>query len=308
MDIRNAGSLRTWITCGSYSLLNTLQTSDIDLIELENATGVTFGVASYGEKYHFTRMLTPFSTFWSGINTVSKVFGIRIKRHCFQNKEKLIEWIENTKRNHFFIGPINMSALTYLPLSSQYKCSDHYIAICKNNNKYYITDSEGIPCLQTNLTKLKQMIDISEIMEANGIYNIGTVNIETINKNSTEHKRIILENACLNYCKAEENNQGGKAFLLCADLVKTVPLSNWISPFYYDLNYYMQRKIMFMMVDFDEEILNYKYKEFISNQITLTKQCLYYLYNRNISDCVKILIQMAALESNISELWKGWLV
>lgn len=307
MHTKNSGDIRTWVTCASYALLNTLQSSEIDLIELENATGVTFGIASCAEQYHYTRMLTPFRTFWNGIDTVHKAFRIYIQRHCFYNPEELTDWLFESSQSHILIGPVNMATLTYLPFSSQYKCADHYISLHFKKNKIYLTDSEGIPHMQVDLIKLRQWLSISGIMEAKGVYHAGTVHSETIKPDKTERCKIILENAHHNLCKAEENHQGGNAFLICAELMENVSASKWVSALYYDLSYYMQRKIMFLMLDEDETVLNSKCREHILNQIALTRQCLYHIYKRDFLSSINVMRLLAAEESCIPELWKGWL-
>lgn len=271
MKILNFSKYRSWITCGSYALLNIID-AEIDLLRLENSTGVTFGISSFEAQFYFTRMITPFTCFWDGVNTIKKICGITIKRMIYEDKKELIDYIESSLSNKFIIGPLNMMKLVYLPLCTQYKLSDHYIALHKDNNNYYVIDSEGIIKLRVSLEDLKRIIDVSGIPEADNKYNIGIIEgIDTIN----DEDYITLETIKLakqNIINAEENNQGGSAILRCLNIIKDTDINRWQTPLHYDLGYLMQRKYMFLAADTNKQFISNDLEDSIYKQIYLLSE------------------------------------
>lgn len=306
MGIFGSDRFRTWITCASYALLNILNCSDIDVVELENSTGVTFGVASYSEQYHCTRMLTPYRTFWDGLESVRNAFGIHLECFSFSDGEELIKFIHAAKDKSFIIGPLNMSSLYYLPVCSQYKCADHYIALHMKGDDMYLTDPEGIPHMRIYEADLKRILNINDIMEAKGKFHAAFISHRDPMPDNIERASVILKSAGKVFCEAEQNGQGGNAFLICRRIMKEVPASRWAAMLYYDLNYYMQRKYMFLMADNENIFLKSEFKEHIAHQIAVTRKCLSFFPEKaylNAADMMPLLFEE---ETKIPYKWKEW--
>lgn len=302
----NSDSFRTWITCASYALIHVIENKEIDVVELENSTGVPFGVASYSDQYHCTRMLTPYRAFWDGIDSIQRVWGIRLEHKSTPDSFQLLSFIHSIGEQNFLLGPINMSALYYLPLSSQYKCADHYVALHLKENGMYLIDSEGIPYMRISDEDLKRILSISEILEARELFHVGYV-LQTSMLPSKEERLYETVKIAENCFKAaEENGQGGKAFLLCKRVMKELPASRWVASIRYDLSYYMQRKYMLLMMDQEGIFLSSAFKEHIREQIHNVSKTLHFLSERSYS---KAIIEMEALsekETIIPYRWKEW--
>lgn len=300
----NSNNERTWITCASYAMLQALENKDIDLIEFENSTGVTFGVASHSEKYHCTRMLTPYRKFWDSIQYIEKIWGIRISHICTDSQSDLLSDILSLNKANIVLGPINMAALYYLPMCSQYKHADHYISLHINNGEIYLSDSEGIIYMRVQGKDLQRIIDVSDIMEANGYFQAGIVEQCTSPLSLEERSYITFNLAGLCYQSAEEEGQGGNAFLLCQDVMRNLSAAHWETSLRYDLSYYLQRKYMLLKADPKGIYLRSAFKEHLYFQIQSVQQTLYQLSQKAYQDVIKNFSILAETESMIPSYWK----
>lgn len=303
MNVYTSDKFRTWITCASYALLNVLNENEIDIIDLENSTGVTFGVASYGDHFHYTRMLTPFCTFWDGIDTIERVWGIHIEKFCFHDKQEIFHMLRNSPTSGFIIGALNMSSIYYLPLCTQYKCADHYIAVRKSENgNYLLTDSEGIPEMKISNDDFYNILNISDIPEARGLFNVGTATDTGCKTEKKEQIHEIMKQAENNYFQAEQNGQGGRAFLRCHEIMENAPIYKWATPLQYDLNYYIQRKYMFLKYT----CLKRELKEHIEKQIKEAARLRHHILKHEITEALKIIKVLSVSETMIPIKWKEW--
>lgn len=302
----NSDSFRTWIACASYALLHALNNTDIDVVDLENSTGVPFGIASYSSQYYCTRMLTPFYTFWDGISTVQKVWGIRMEHMSALDASSMLSYLLSKNNKKLIIGPLNMSSLFYLPLCTQYKCVDHYIALHITDGRMYLIDSEGIPYLRIFPVDLKRVLNIHNILEARGRLNAAVVSMENDALDRTERLREIIRVAENNFLAAEESGQGGSAFLLCQQVMIELPSSRWASSLRYDLSYYMQRKYMMLMIDKQGICFRPEMKEHLTRQINISSKALRYLSSREYSEATALMTDLAREETMIPYKWKEW--
>ena len=302
----NSDSFRTWISCASYALIHVIENEEIDVVELENSTGVPFGVASYSDQYHCTRMLTPYQTFWDGIESIQRVWGIQLEYKSMSDSLQVLSYIHSFEKQNMIIGPVSMSALYYLPLSSQYKCADHYIALHLAKDGMYLIDSEGIPYMQISDDDLKRMLSVSEILEARGLFHVGYV-LQTNalpSKNERLYETIKTAEKC--FKAAEENGQGGRAFLLCQHVMKELPASRWVASLRYDLSYYMQRKYMLLMLDREGVFLSSSFKEHIRQQIQSVVKILHFLAERSYTKAIIDMETLSEKEQIIPYRWKEW--
>lgn len=235
----------TWITCGSYALLHALQERKIDLIDLENSTGTPFGIACMEEDYECMRMLTVFRDFNEGIDQAAKLWGIEVQRLDADSKDELYAFLEDKTKKSFLLGPVSMACLTYLPLSIQYKCADHYIALLRlNENEFQLIDSEGVISLKITVNELMEKLFVNDIPEAKGKITIR----EVCRKGEAVSRSYLLahtfETACRNLKEAEKNGQGSEAILRCMKTMKCIPEIKWKEGSLYDFDYFIQRKLM----------------------------------------------------------------
>lgn len=306
MNLSSSDNLRTWITCASYALLHACQDTEIDVVELENSTGVSFGVSSYADNYHCTRMITPYKKFWEQADDVSRIWGIRMEHFITPEKEKMLSYLCKLKNKSIVLGPINMAALSYLPFSSQYKCADHYLSLYAANNQILLTDSEGISDMQITKDQLNRFLNIFEIPEANGLYHAAIVSRcdRALESKERLYETIKIAQQCFQL--AEQNGQGGNAFLICQRVMQEHPPSEWSTSLRYDLSYYMQRKYMLLSIDKTGLFLKQVMKDHICKQIQDIRHVLYLLSEQAYNNIISIMPQMAESESEISYRWKEW--
>ena len=308
MTLSSSDSLRTWVTCASYALIHACKDSEMDIVELENSTGVSFGISSYADQYHCTRMLTPYQKFWEQADAVSRIWGIRMKHFITPEKETLLSSLRTIKNQSLILGPINMAALSYLPFSSQYKCADHYLALRMEDNQIFLTDSEGIPDMQITDDSLSRFVNINEIPEAKGLYHAAVVYRCGRAMEPKERLYETIKTAERSFISAEQNGQGGNAFFLCQRVMQERPSSEWSTSFRSDLSYYMQRKYMMLSMDKTGLFIKQAMKDHICKQIQDIRYVIYLLSEHDYSQIVTQMPKLAALESKISYNWKEWTV
>lgn len=308
MNESRSDKFRTWIVCASYALLNALGDERTDPLDVENSAGVPFGLASYGAEYRCARMLTPFTTFWDGAPFVEKIMGIRIEKLSFSNKRDVLIYLKRSSPSRAVLGPISMASLSYLPLCTQYHSADHYIALETDvSGGYLLTDSEGAPGLKVSEDDLYQFLNISEIPEAKGRFHMGIVSLAGKALPRKERTLEIFRLAGLNYRNAERSGQGGKAFFKCLRVMNELPPSHWIGPIMYDLNYLIQRKLMFLKADRNRLILTPECANHITAQIRILAQLRQALSARRFPDVFNLMPAVAEAESMIALKWKEWI-
>ena len=299
---------RSWVTCAAYALLNALPESSLEVLNVENSTGVTFGISSYGAQFGCTRILAPLTAFWDGKDSLKKIMGISLEEYAFQDKGEVMDFLSDMRESRVLLGPINMANLTYLPLSVQYQFSDHYITINKiRPDEYILTDSEGIPAMKISKDELSRALSISGIPEAGGLFHLGIAAVCQEALPPLERTRAIFRNAEKNYLLAETEGQGGRAFLSCRDIMDSYPPSRWIEPLRYALDFLMQRKVMFLAADPEGEVVSPACMKHITKQIDTLQTLRSFLTLRRFSDVRNLLAVAAEAETALFVKWKEWI-
>lgn len=316
--LRSSSSFRNWITCATYAILHALQTEEIDLLEAENSTGVTFGIRSMGEAFHCTRLLTPFRTFWDGMLPAASIWGIRIHLFHFSDISSLTEFLHTPPEPALVLGPVSMAGLHYLPFSSQYRCSDHYVALRMTApGQFLLTDSEGVTEMPVTAEYLAGMCKVSDIPESEQVFTIGAVRQIGPAKPRQDRLYYSAMLAGNNLQAAELNGHGSKAILCCLRTMKNNAIQKWNAPLLYDLSYYIQRKEMLLCMTNAIQTLDYTsvspaLKSHIRNQQALAARIRLILSQRKVepderveavSEYMKIL---ADTEKILAEQWKEW--
>lgn len=238
-----------WIACGSYALIHAAGLHHSILIPLENSTGASFGVKCMGLDYFGNRMLTVFRDFHYGIDEAAPLWGIHMKRLDGAKKEEVEEALRDPYVDRAVIGPISMVGLSYLPLSQQYRCADHFFACIRaDKERWQLIDSEGVPGLLLTPERIISMLSVQNIPESYGRYTarvIADVNVSETVESREACIRYTLETAYANLREARRDGQGYKAFQRCGEVVRNMPAGKCIS-LIYDVDYLIQRKIMFL--------------------------------------------------------------
>ena len=234
-----------WVTCGSYAFLNGSGLSIDYLLPVENSTGTSWGMSSFEDDYEYTRILTTFREFSSGIDDVAPLWGIELQHTEYNSSEELIPE-DFTEEAAVIVGPVNMENLSYLPLSRQYKLADHFIVVRreKGEEKLLITDSEGIVGHYVDFKSLKNMLSIRKIPEAKGILHLRKIIGVNEPASQSEIVAYTIKKAMQNLKDAENAGQGFKAFLRCRDVVRETKIVNCRSSLNYNLVYIIQRRLM----------------------------------------------------------------
>lgn len=235
----------TWVTCGSYAFLNGSGLPEDYLLPVENSTGTSWGMSSLEAEYEYTRILTPFREFSSGIDEVAPLWGIEL-RHTEYNSSGELSLEEFPEETAVIVGPISMENLGYLPLSRQYKLADHFIVVRreKGAKKLLITDSEGVVGCYVDFNSLKIMLSVRKIPEAKGILHIRNIIVVNEPVSQMEIAAYTIKKAMRNLKDAESAGQGFKAFLRCRDTIRETKLINLRNSLNYNLVYVIQRRLM----------------------------------------------------------------
>lgn len=304
---------RTWVTCGAYAMLHALQANDIDLLELENSTGVTFGVASYGADHHCTRMLTPFRTFWRGMTVAAHLWGITIQLATFQDVSELCSFLEKVPPGtHLVLGPVSMAGLQYLPLSTQYRCADHYVALHKDHlSRLLLTDSEGVTEMQLTVQALAGMCMVEGIPEAKQMYTVGIVAHDGPVEPLANRLKYTIQTAGENLQAAEHAGQGSSAILRCLCTMKAIAIQRWRGSVLYDLSYFIQRKDMLLrlavdLVETGTGSISPLFMEQIHHQMVLAAHVRRCLSQGHMETAAESMETLAELEKMLAVKWKEW--
>ena len=235
----------TWVTCGSYAFLNGTGLPLDDLIPVENSTGTPWGMSSLEDGYEYTRILTPFREFSSGIDEAARLWGVEL-RHTEYPSSGELDPEAFPEEAAVIVGPINMENLSYFPLSRQYKLADHFILVRRKEatHQFLITDSEGIAGCYLDFKALKAMLSIQNIPEAKGALHLRWIIGVHEPASRAEIAAYTAKKAMQNLRDAENAGQGYNAFLRCCDLVRQTETVLFKSSLNYNLVYLIQRRLM----------------------------------------------------------------
>lgn len=302
----------TWITCGSYALLNIAGLNPRHLIAVENSAGATFGMASLGAEWDYTRLLTPVRDFTCGVERCASFWGLHLEREETESLQDVLEKPIQKDIKGYLIGPINMVKLVYLPVAQQYTNSDHFIAVRKTEQeKYCLIDSEGVIFLIDDIYRFCSMISGKGIPESEGRLNIWAVRMIS---DPCDPKTLIshtIETASANFRYALETGQGPGAFLKCNEVIGNTDESHWRISLGFDFDYLIQRRLMMKELIGAMKKLNRKcsYNEL---EMTLDKQiecagfARYGLQYRDYGLLSDQLILLSEEEKILSECWEAW--
>lgn len=241
VDIRYNG-FGAW--CAAYAFLNTTQCSDVTPELYELLSGVPFGI-----KYNHdnkSRLLSPFIEPCLRVKDVSKILGYSAKLSKFKNISEVVYFLSSMNcGKRVMIGPIDMGHLTYLPLNLYYIKQSHYISVEKQkDDKYCVTDSEGILLCICSGEYLSSIINVSDIPESENNINIWEFELSTYRIKTSEYIDIIRCEAHKNLMNAEKVGQGSNAILQCADLMEYMAPMYPNLRLYYEFNYVLQCKLL----------------------------------------------------------------
>ena len=304
---------RTWITCGSYALIHAAELPDTCLLELENMAGATFGLACQGERYGYTRMLTPLRDFHAGIDSAAPLWGLELQRYDTVSPDEILDFIGRYPGDRFVLGPISMVGLWYLPLCSQYKGADHFIMVQNlDSSRYLVVDSEGVPGIILDLDQLRSLLQIRDIPEAQGMLTSRRVVSKGPIAAMEERLRFTWGLAGNYLCDAPRLGQGHYGILECARIVGTVPSAYWSASLQYSLGDLIQRKRMFRMLANNMNLLpgvslNPALLELLDCQIAAAGKAYGMTLRKDCCGCASQLEQLAEAEKILADKWKDWL-
>lgn len=302
----------TWITCGSYALIHAANLGYQYMLPAENCAGATFGVASLESEWGYTRILTPIFDFNCGIDESAYLWGIDIEHYICNNFEEYRLKYDKDKNANYVIGPINMAALRYLPLSQQYYCSDHYIALLKRGENCYIKDSEGVPYLKITTAKLNDLLVGGGIPESGGRLHIRKILCNSKIFPSREWIAYALKKGNANLKKAKELKQGPEAFKKCKEIIQNAVPALWEESLIYSLNHIAQRRLMIQRLikrinDDTAFEVEGKLEVLLDKQIMITANAKYELAKKNLRNVCTCLTQLYETEDELTEKWDVWI-
>lgn len=303
----------TWVVCGTYAFLNGSGLSANYLLPVENSTGTSWGMSSLEADYEYTRILTPFREFSSGIDEAAPLWGIELQ-HTEYNSSDELSLEDFPEEVAVIIGPINMGNLSYLPLSRQYKLADHFIVVRrgKRNEKLLLTDSERIVGRYADFKSLKTMLSVQGIPEAKGMLHLRKVIGVNEPASQTEIAEHTIKKAMRNLKDAENGGQGFKAFLRCRDTIREVKIVNCRSSLNYNLVYVIQRRLMVerfldSLKEFDRFLADDRLYNDLSLQIEQAARCRMALMNEDKGEICEYLEKLSDSEKQFTYHWEEYI-
>lgn len=303
----------TWVTCGSYAFLNGSGLPADYLLPVENSTGTSWGMSSLEADYEYTRILTPFREFSSGIDEVAPLWGIELQHTEYNSSEELSPE-EFPEEAAVIAGPVNMENLSYLPLSRQYKLADHFIVARreKGAKKLLITDSEGIVGRYVDFKSLKTMLSVRKIPEAKGMLHLRKIIVVNKPASQTEIAAYTIKKAMRNLKDAENAGQGFKAFLRCRDVIRETKIVNCRSSLNYNLVYVIQRRLMveqFLdnLKESDRFFADSRLYDDLSLQIEQAARCRMALMNEDKDEVCEYLEKLSDSEKEFTYHWEEYI-
>ncbi len=231
------------ICCGSYACLNAMKDTRISLKLFEISTSVPFGI-KHIRNSTFDHLLTTWCDPNIGIDKAVPLWGYQQKKEQFQNKKDAYSYLkEEVLKNPVVLGPIDMGALVYLPISSVYRRMDHYIVLWGEDGRIFCEDSEGLVDLELTDEQLLHLLSVDKILEARGEVCVRSF-FQIQNYDIVEVLEKSMIYAQENWKDAEKAGQGSKAFLDCYVYLATWDVQLWRLSLLYDLNYLIQRKML----------------------------------------------------------------
>lgn len=241
------------ICCGSYACLNAIKNPDIPLKLFEISTSVPFGVKHIKNEF-FDHLLTTYCDPNIGIDKAVPLWGYKQKKELFLNKEEAFGYLKKeVSRNPVVLGPIDMGCLYYLPVSYMYRRMDHYIVLLEKKGKICCEDSEGIFGIELTDEQILSLISVDKLLESGGLISVRSFyQIKDFNMNEILEQSMLY--ALENLNNAEKEGQGSGAFLDCYDYLENQDIRLWKLPLLYDINYLIQRKLLFIKLLQESEI------------------------------------------------------
>lgn len=230
--------------CAAYAFLNTTQSSDVTPELYELLSGVPFGI-----KYNTdnkSRLLSPFIEPCLRVKDVSEMLGYSAKLSKFKEISEAVYFLSSMDCcKRVMIGPIDMGHLAYLPLNLYYLKQSHYISVEKQkDDKYCVTDSEGVLLSSCSEEYLSGIINVCDIPESENNINIWEFELSANRIKTSKYIDIIRREARKNLMNAEETGQGSNAILQCADLLEYTDSLRSDLQLYHEFNYVLQRKLL----------------------------------------------------------------
>ena len=305
----------TWIACGTYAFLQASGLTENLLIEIENCAGATYGMKSCGREWDYTRILTPYKDFNSGIDEAAHLWGITIKHEIFETKDSFCSECIDPEAKGIVIGPINMTGLNYLVFPQQYHMADHFFSILRNvDGKYVLYDSEGIAGMNVETCQIQKWLNIGNIPEANNKIHVRILYGEGKPVDKKDRLNYEIQIARKNFLLAEQSNQGAKAFLLCKNVIEEdLPLiAKWRESFMYNMNDVVQRRLMMLhLLERAKQTKGFsvdgRLSDLIMRQIKSVGECIYALERVNYKKTVEGLDLLYDMETELTHGWEDWI-
>jgi|GEM_PF-4368106 len=241
MDYKGFGA---W--CAAYAFLNTVKSKTVTPELYTLLSGTPFGLKHrHGDSF---RILTPLIEPCFRMESTSSMVGYNSTKHQFVDAIEAVQFLSRLPlTNRAMIGPIDMGFLPHLPHNMYYCGQSHYIAVEKLDNQHLlIIDSECVPSYKYEINTFHKMLNIKNIPETNGILNIWCFEKQNGFIAMDNWKPTIISIAAKNLLRAEQEGQGSKAITACAEFLSGVDMKNWYLKLFYELNYLIQRKNLFL--------------------------------------------------------------
>jgi hypothetical protein len=231
--------------CAAYAFLNTTGFPKISPETYELLSGVPFGIKHIVGDSH--RMLTPFVEPCHRIGSTASLLGYSTTLSQFSDIVGATTYIAQFPiESRVMLGPVDMGYLTHLPQNLYYCGESHYFSIVVWSRECFIAvDSEGTLSYKYDKKTLTSVLNSDRISESNGLLNVWKFNRVNDYLQQKDYRSIILRLAISNMNSAEDSGNGSQSFIACYNDLKDVNPIEWSLKLYYELNFLIQRKLLF---------------------------------------------------------------
>ena len=217
---------------GSYAFICAVELSRIQLVEIENAIGIPFGIICRDEQYDPKELFTTVRKFDEEINDVAAMWGVRLIQFKDGNIEHIRDLFEGDYVNKMLIGPVSMKLWhDSSDIKRKDKKSGYIVCIRENQSQWKVITREKDEKKIMSSDEIMEKLSIEEIPEAKGQFTVRVimkVNILGCYGNTKKRYRYILKKAERSLKEAVKLGHGPCAFEKCVKMLEEHPKEEWM--------------------------------------------------------------------------------
>lgn len=300
---------------GLYALVCAVELSGIQLIAMENAIGIPFGIlCNDGETYGKT-IFSTVRKFEEEISYVAAMWGIDLIQFNGNNKERIRELFEREYLERMILGPLDVTALCDFARRQQDERRCGYLLCIRDEEKnWQIRNWKKGEEQIMSPDQIMDMVSIQGVKEAKGQFTaraILDVDVLKCYGNQKSRYQYTLEKADRSLKEAWEAGQGPKAFERCVRMLERQPQERWMEKLRDDMTELIRYKNMLFQLLHELEQCRVarvcpQLREEIRNFICTADQLRGELDEKSVEHWKAHMKKLEDSERRITENWNLW--